>query len=142
MERRYRLFFDIISELNREGILQGLILIGGWCLIIYKQYFGDPVEISTLRTVDIDFFIPYLPLVVPEPAAFVLHKFIVSNRRQDQAKREKDIKTARELGEYLIKDERQREKIKNIYSDLPTKWKEKSIKMIRQYSEEIFNALI
>jgi len=39
---------------------------------------------------------------VPEPTAYVLHKFIVSDRRKNQFKREKDIETARQLGEYLL----------------------------------------
>jgi hypothetical protein len=58
MERRYKLFFDILSQLNNEGVLQKFILIGGWCQILYKQFFGNPVEISTLRTADVDFLLP------------------------------------------------------------------------------------
>jgi len=63
MKERFKLFFDILSELNREGVLQDLILIGGWCQNVYKEYFGDPPEISTLRTADVDFLIPNPPKI-------------------------------------------------------------------------------
>jgi len=34
------------------------ILIGGWCPLVYKEYFGNPVEISMQRTADLDFLVP------------------------------------------------------------------------------------
>jgi hypothetical protein len=58
-----RLFFTILSELDKAGILKSLILIGGWCQKLYRIYFNNPVELSPLRTADIDFLIP-LPIQI------------------------------------------------------------------------------
>jgi hypothetical protein len=80
-------------------------------------------------------------VIVPKPAAFVFHKFIVSERRKNQAKREKDIKTAKELGEYLLKNKKQKEIMINIFMSLPVKWKRKIIDIIQEHSEEIYNIL-
>lgn len=51
--------------------------------------------LNLLQKYTIEILFYDINLVVPEPAAFVLHKFIVSDRRQNQTKREKDIKTAK-----------------------------------------------
>jgi hypothetical protein len=40
-----------------------LILIGGWCPLVYKEYFGNPVEISMQRTADLDFLVPNPPRI-------------------------------------------------------------------------------
>lgn len=224
MEERFRLFFHILSELSKEGVLQNLILIGGWCQNVYKEYFGNPLEISTLRTADVDFLIsnppnigkeanlpqvfkrigfdeefsilngytkyvhpeleieflipemgrgknkPYrirelnvqaqglrylnllqdhtleilfhgITIVVPEPAAFVWHKLMISERRNNQAKTQNDIRAAKQVGEYLLKNEHQRKRMKLIYDDLPAKWKRSIIAIAKQHSEGIYNLL-
>jgi len=35
-----------------------MVLIGGWCLYLYRVYYKDPPEIIALRTSDIDLLIP------------------------------------------------------------------------------------
>lgn len=54
-----------------------------------------------------------LKLKIPEPAGYVLNKLIVRN---DISKKEKDIKAAKELGEYIINVSRQRTFLKRIFS--------------------------
>jgi hypothetical protein len=221
VEKRHDLFFIILTKLAEEEVLQDIILIGGWCPLVYKEYFGNPVEISMQRTTDLDFLVPnpprihkdvdvslilegfgfdkkislpdgyvkfvhpdlevefltpergrgskkpysinklhvnaqglrYLDLLqgntiktsysgisinVPEPAAYVLHKFILSERRKNQFKRDKDIETARQLGEYLLGLENQRQKMQNIYMGMPGKWKKNLMRIIKGVSDKMY----
>jgi hypothetical protein len=221
VEREHDLFFTILTKLDKEEVLQDIILIGGWCPLIYKEYFGNPVEISMQRTADLDFLVPnpprihrdvdvslileglgfdrklslldgyekyvhpdlevefltpekgrgrdkpytidkfhinaqglrYLDLIqghimkasyngiainVPEPVAFVLHKFIVSDRRKKSFKRKKDIETALQLGEYLLEQKIQRKKMQEIYLSMPDKWKKDLIRIVKGASEKIY----
>ena len=224
MEKEHDLFFTILIRLDKEEVLRDIILIGGWCSLVYKEYFGNPVEISMQRTADLDLLIPnpprihkdvdvslileelgfdrkvslldgyekyvhpdlevefltpergrgrgkpysidklhinaqglrYLDLIqsytmkisyngisinVPEPTAYVLHKFIVSDRRKKQFKREKDIETARQLGEYLLEQKSQKKKMREIYSSMPEKWKRDLMKIVKGASEKIYTFL-
>ncbi len=224
MEKEHNFFLKIINRLNQEDVLRDIILIGGWCPLVYKAYFGDPVEISLQRTADLDFLIPnppqihkdvdvslifeelgfdrkvslldgyekfvhpdleiefltpergkgrekpytidklhinalglrYLDLIqshtmetsfngisinVPEPAAYVLHKFIVSNKRKKLFKKEKDIVTAKQLGEYLLDKADQRKKMQRIYLSMPDKWKKDLMKIVKDSSEKIYSFL-
>ena len=224
MEKENDLFFTILTRLDKEEVLRDIILIGGWCPLVYKEYFGNPMEISMQRTADLDLMVPnpprihkdvdvslileelgfdrkvslldgyekyvhpdlevefltpergrgrgkpytidklhinaqglrYLDLIqshamktsyngisinVPEPTAYVLHKFIVSDRRKKPFKREKDIETARQLGEYLLDQESQRKKMREIYLRMPKKWKKDLIKIVKGTSEKIYTFL-
>jgi len=221
VEIKNNLFFKILKRLNQEDVLGDVILIGGWCPLVYKEYFGNPVEISLQRTTDVDFLIPnpqrihkdvniasileelwfdkkvslldgyvkfvhpeleiefltpergkgrekpysidklhinalglrYLNLLqdhvikttcngilinVPQPAAYVLHKFIVSNIRKKTFKKEKDIVTAKQLGEFLLEKADQRKKMQQIYLSLPYKWKNKLMKIVKDSSQKIY----
>jgi len=221
VEKENDLFFTILIRLDKEEVLRDIILIGGWCPLVYKEYFGNPVEISMQRTADLDLLVPnpprihkdvdvslifkelgfdkkvslldgyekyvhpdlevefltpergrgrgkpytidklhinaqglrYLDLIqsytiktsyngisinVPEPTAYVLHKFMVSDRRKKPFKREKDIETARQLGEYLLDQESQRNKMLEIYLRMPEKWKKDLIKIVKGTSEKIY----
>lgn len=221
MEKESDLFFAVLRSLNKAEVLRYIVLIGGWCPLVYKEYFGNPVEISAQRTADLDILVPnpprihkeidvslilnklgfdrqvspldgyekyvhpdldvefltpergrgrekpytidklhvnaqglrYLDLIqshvmeisfrrillnVPEPAAYVLHMFIVSGRRNKTFKREKDIETARQIGEYLLEHENQRKKMREIYLGMPEKWKKDLMKIVRGASEKIY----
>ena len=214
MENQERLFIEILTAFERSGILRDLILIGGWCPILYREWFHHPPEISLLRTADIDFLIrnppnirrevnisallqelgfdlltdyvsghakyshpeldveflipelgkgqdaPYLiqrlhinaqglrylsmlqdsvmtiryhdiAVNVPEPAAYVLHKLIVSQERADAAKREKDLRIASDIGEFLMRRPEQREKLERIFHALPVKWQKTLMKVLK-----------
>ena len=58
MENQESLFIDVLTAFEQAGILHNVILIGGWCLVLYQVYFQNPPEIPRLRTADIDFLIP------------------------------------------------------------------------------------
>lgn len=58
MRTRYELFVKVITTLNEADVLQHLVLIGSWCLYVYRNYFNNALEIPLLRTADIDFLIP------------------------------------------------------------------------------------
>jgi len=224
VEKEHDLFFAILTRLDKAEVLRDIILIGGWCPLVYKEFFGDPLEISMQRTADLDLLIPnpprihkdvdvsliledlgfdrklslldgyekyvhpdleveflttekgrgrgkpytidklhinaqglrYLDLIqshtmktsyngisinVPEPTAYVLHKFIVSDRRKKPFKREKDIETARQLGEYLLEQNNQRKKMRAIYLSMPEKWKKDLIRIVKGTSEKIYSFL-
>ena len=44
--------------LQEEGLLEHFIVVGSWCLYFYKLYYNKRQSIATLRTRDVDFFIP------------------------------------------------------------------------------------
>ncbi len=48
----------VLTLLQQEGLLDHLIIAGSWCLYFYKYYYNKRQPIATLRTRDIDFFIP------------------------------------------------------------------------------------
>ncbi len=214
-DNRYLFFKEIISILNQAGVLSYLILIGGWCLYVYREYFRNDPQIPLLRTADIDFLIPrplkikngidvhtllknkgfdvqfshpagyikyvhpqieiefltpevgkgsekpflvrplnlsaqqlrYLTILqnytmevlvdedkitVPEPSAFVLHKLLLSFKRNRTEKREKDLRTAIDLGEFLLHKEDQRVQIKEIFESFPRPWKRDILKVIEK----------
>ncbi|MBU1912537.1 MAG: nucleotidyltransferase domain-containing protein [Candidatus Omnitrophica bacterium] len=59
-KKQYELCVEVLRRFNKAGILDGLILIGSWCLYFYKGYFKNIsyIDISTIRTRDIDFLVP------------------------------------------------------------------------------------
>jgi hypothetical protein len=66
MEREHDLFFAVLTRLDEEEVLQDIVLIGGWCPLVYKEYFGKPLEISIQRTTDLDFMVPNPPCIHKE----------------------------------------------------------------------------
>ena len=79
-----------------------------------------------------------ISLNVPEPTAYVLHKFIISDRRKKSSKREKDIEIACQLGVYLLEQENQRNKMREMFSHMPEKWKRELLRIVKDASEKIF----
>ena len=182
MDTKSKLFFNILRDLQKEGILKDIILIGSWTHHFYRIKLKDTTRISAIRSLDVDFLIPNPPKIkkdvniqemlkkyqfkiitsyptgytkyqnpeldvefliselgpetksgqiqidklhiqankirmlnflqsytttvtdkknnitarVPEPAAYVLHKFIIAQRRTAPAKKEKDLKASEE----------------------------------------------
>jgi hypothetical protein len=62
---------------------------------------------------------------IPEPEAFALHKLIVSQRRTEQAKREKDIAAAQGLLEYFEDKEGHVKRLNQIFDEFPKSWQKK-----------------
>ncbi len=63
MEKRFELFDRIISKLGETGVLTDIILIGSWCLYIYRDLFKDADTMPAVRTVDLDFLVPNPPKI-------------------------------------------------------------------------------
>jgi hypothetical protein len=55
-KNQYELCVEILRRLGGSGVLDGLVLIGSWCVPFYENYFGkSPV---VLKTRDLDFLVP------------------------------------------------------------------------------------
>jgi hypothetical protein len=78
---------------------------------------------------------------VPEPAAYVLHKFIIARRRARREKEERDLLAAKELGEFILGDDLQRRKLREIFSDFPKKWRQKVIDSVKSESKPLHDFL-
>ncbi|OGS45728.1 MAG: hypothetical protein A2539_07790 [Elusimicrobia bacterium RIFOXYD2_FULL_34_15] len=82
-----------------------------------------------------------LTVNVPEPSAYVLHKFIICQRRTKVEKKEKDLASAVEIGEYLMTNNKHRVRLKDIFSSLPDKWKKKIINILDKNSKILYEYL-
>ncbi len=82
-----------------------------------------------------------LTVRVPEPAAFTLHKFIISEKRQNPVKKEKDQVTARDMSLFLLNMPEQRAKLESIYLDLPKKWKKQLLNVVEDRAPDLFEFL-
>jgi len=49
---------EVLQVLQREGILEHLVLIGSWCCHFYVPFFGKKNYTPNIQTLDIDFLIP------------------------------------------------------------------------------------
>lgn len=78
---------------------------------------------------------------VPEPAAYVLHKFIVCEKRKSSDKSIRDVHSAKTIGEFLLKDKIQTRKLLNIYSTLPKRWQKIILKNMKANSELLYNLI-
>lgn len=61
MESGEDLFLKILNVLNKDDLLQQIVLIGSWVLPVYRDYFNNDPEIPVLRTTDVDFLIEMPP---------------------------------------------------------------------------------
>ena len=225
MDNRFVLFDKVLHVLAKEGVLDKLILIGGWCPYLYRIHYDNTPYISSLRTMDIDFLIPrpfkdmaeinvdilltgigfgreysifsgniryvhpelevefltpeigrgssepmqftslhltaqkmrFLRILqqycininyegllvrVPEPAAYVLHKFILSEKRENLKKREKDLSAAIEIGEFLLYSESGKNRLSSIYRELPVKWKAIISRVMKPASPKLYSEIV
>jgi hypothetical protein len=51
-------FLSILRALHEAGVLGELVLIGSWCLLLYKERFASPL-IPSVRTSDVDLLVPW-----------------------------------------------------------------------------------
>jgi hypothetical protein len=82
-----------------------------------------------------------LKVTLPEPAAYVLHKFIIGRRRLKKEKGEKDLNAAKEIGEFLLGNPEQRKKLRSIFESLPRKWQNKIKASVESISLELHGFL-
>lgn len=77
----------------------------------------------------------------PMPSAFVLHKFIISQRRKEKLKAQKDIENATDIGEYILEIDEQRLLLKNVFESLHPKWQKNILDITKQHSNKIYTFL-
>ena len=56
--KQHELCMTVIRRLHETGVLKHLVLIGSWCLPLYRDYFKDVGELYPVKTRDIDFLVP------------------------------------------------------------------------------------
>jgi hypothetical protein len=52
------LLFKVLALFQQEALLEHLIVAGSWCIYFYRFYYNRRQSVATLRTRDVDFFIP------------------------------------------------------------------------------------
>lgn len=78
---------------------------------------------------------------LPEPEAYSLHKILISHKRKNTAKKEKDLVAAKSIGEFCLEYETHKERLKNIYDHMPKKWQRTVSGILKQLSSEMFSFL-
>ncbi len=58
---QYKLCVKVLKRLNESGVLRHIVLIGSWCIPLYREYFRGSEYRTSITTRDVDFFVP-LPL--------------------------------------------------------------------------------
>ena len=56
---QYDLCIEVLNRLDKSGILKDVILIGSWCTLFYKDFFGGKKYMVSLTTRDMDLLIPF-----------------------------------------------------------------------------------
>jgi hypothetical protein len=56
--RQYDLCIDVLRRLQKAGVLSNLVLVGSWCLLLYREYFKDVGMVPAVKTRDMDFLVP------------------------------------------------------------------------------------
>ncbi|MCF8036873.1 MAG: nucleotidyltransferase domain-containing protein [Desulfobacteraceae bacterium] len=78
---------------------------------------------------------------LPEPEAYILHKILISPKRKDAAKKEKDLMAAKSIGELCLEHEARRKRLKTIYAGLPRKWQRDIPGILEPLSSDLFSFL-
>lgn len=78
---------------------------------------------------------------IPEPSAYVLHKFILSSKRKEQTKKKKDLLVAKEIGEFLLQIEKERKILRQIYVDFPKGWQKTLNNILRESYVDLYKFL-
>lgn len=60
MSEQSELVYGILEALNREGILQDVIVVGSWCIYFYRHHYKESEILPPLRTRDIEFDVSLL----------------------------------------------------------------------------------
>ena len=81
-------------------------------------------------------------VIVPEPAAYVLHKFIIQERRLNKEKQKRDLLSAKEIGEFLLQNKTQQKKITEIFNSLPGKWQKLVLRNLKDNSRLLYDFLL
>ena len=74
------------------------------------------------------------PLKLPHPANYALHKLIISQKRKDVYKRDKDADSAIVLLKVLIRN-KETKNIKKVYESALPKWQKQILKTLNMREE-------
>jgi hypothetical protein len=55
---QYELCVEVLRRLDSAGVLSDVILVGSWCALFYKDFFGQGRYMVSLKTRDMDLLIP------------------------------------------------------------------------------------
>jgi len=55
---QYDLCIEVLHRLDKAGILKDIVLVGSWCTLFYKDFFGSKKYMTSLTTRDMDLLIP------------------------------------------------------------------------------------
>ena len=216
--KQYDVCLNVLRRMEEAGVLRRVVLVGSWCLVLYREYFRGVGDLSAVRTRDMDFLVPacgkmdrnvdvpsllkdlgfivgfrgeqgammlehpelmieflvaergrgsdklkYLPelgmnaqplrfmdiaaaktvllhfgdvpVTVPHPAAFVLHKMLVAPRRNVVAKKEKDLASALAVLE-LLESKGDLPIVREMFESFPTTWKKTILRVLQEYGAD------
>ncbi|MBF0430456.1 MAG: hypothetical protein HQK83_04215 [Fibrobacteria bacterium] len=74
---------------------------------------------------------------VPEPSAYVLHKFLISAMRFKEEKRKKDQDSALKMATFLLKQPEQKDRLQKVFESMFIKWRKKVLKVIEEVHPEL-----
>lgn len=77
---------------------------------------------------------------VPEPAAYVLHKFLINPRRSEK-KQGKDLETITKLSAYMVKREKERERFRVLLAAMPAGWRKTVLEMTAEHAPWLHEVL-
>lgn len=78
---------------------------------------------------------------LPEPQAYVFHKILISQKRKNSMKKEKDLMAAKNIGELCLRYENYRKDFISIFQSMPQKWQKLVLKILIQLSPEMYSLL-
>jgi hypothetical protein len=56
---QYELCIEVLRRLEKAGVLKDVVIVGSWCTLFYKGFFGDDSYLAPLKTRDVDLLIPW-----------------------------------------------------------------------------------
>ena len=222
--KQYELSLNVLRKLKEAGVLQNLVLVGSWCLVLYRDYFRDVGAVPAVRTRDMDFLVPSaaaihktvdvpellkelgfitgfrgtqgvmmlehpelmieflvpergrgsedlqdlpklkmnaqalrfmgiavmmtvrlhfgnVPVNVPHPAAFALHKLLVAPRRRNVEKKRKDLDAATLILDLLNKKS-EMQLVRDLLAKFPPTWKKRILATLHRENLEALVELI
>jgi hypothetical protein len=77
---------------------------------------------------------------VPDPAAFAIHKLIISDRRENKEKQKADLETSVGLLEFLFSRPDEVQRIKSIFGTIPRNWKKTILLLSEKHFPPLYQA--
>lgn len=81
-----------------------------------------------------------IKLILPHPANFGLHKLLLPGKRRNKEKAVKDMQDAARILNALV-EKGETEAIKNVFSSMPQKWRNKIKKSAKELADEKLSAI-